>query len=91
MAEKVTEAKVAEKVKEAKELLSPEEAREQLTNLGYDPDRWSNILRGHSLHVIKALITIARGTEPKLPGQVYAEMRVKDRLPADRLAGRAGK
>jgi len=58
--------------------------------MGFEEDMWDHImsegLDGSSFdsHEIRALITIARGTEPRLLGVAYREMRKKDKLPEER-------
>ena len=75
--------------------VKPKDARRRLERMGYEKECWDKIMgegiEGFSFgsHEVRALITIARGTKPRLLGEVYQEERLKGGLPADRLADRA--
>lgn len=70
--------------------VSPSSARHRLEFMGFEEDTWEHIMSegfdgsGLGSHEVRALITIARGTEPQLLGVVYREMRKKDNLPEER-------
>lgn len=72
-----------------REKLKPVNAAKRLESLGFTQDMWEDIIENKLIsHEVRALITIATGTEPRLLGQVYREERVKDGLPPERLADR---
>lgn len=56
---------------------TPDDARRNLEEFGINPDRWNVIMkrRDIGIHYIQALIRIARGSEPRMPGEVYEEIR----------------
>jgi hypothetical protein len=69
--------------------LKPERAKEKLEDMGYTPNLWGKLLSDKlASHEVRALITIALGTEPQLLGEVYMNIREQDGLPRDRLVGR---
>lgn len=54
----------------------PEEMREWVISLGYTPDTWSDILAKRTgSHQLRAAITIAQGTEPRVLRTVINEIR----------------
>ncbi len=68
--------------------LTPEEARRRLEYDAIFEDTWDSVLcyglpgfGKFGSHEARALITIARGKEPRVLGEVYEEVRKNDGLP----------
>ena len=64
--------------------ITPEQARSKLEYMGFFDNRWDEIMKkgfsGKSLgsHEVRALITIARGEQPQVLGEIYNQMRIND-------------
>ncbi len=58
--------------------VTPKDAKKQLEKLGYSETTWDTIIeqekRGGSSHFVRALIHIARGSEPRGLEDVYREL-----------------
>ena len=68
----------------------PDDAKRRLEFMGFEEDMWDHIMSeglndsSFGSHETRTLITIPRGTAPRLLGVVYREMRKKDKLPEER-------